>query len=871
MQNLKICRTLSASVVAFSIAMVAQETHSAPYQTLAMAASQSPPATPADKRALNAVDSKLHAQLRAADVAHAAGSPDASGLPTTLRNGNQLLVEVGFGTEQTLDEARGTLLRHGATPRNALTSSVNEAWVPLDRLRELAADASVQRIVPARLARHLATTSQGVAAGNADYWHTFNPSYTGTGITVAVIDGYDKAGISALQSSADWPPGARLSCYDVKDSVTGPPYAASSCTAGNFGNLGNAHGNATMEIVYDVASGSTYRGYDAVTVGDWYNAILDAANIDASGTALGAVRASVIVAALAAPNDGIGDGSALAGSIAEAAGFARNRGVLVVNAAGNERQNHWGGAYTPASGDASHHSWSGSNTLYNFFSSGGAGACLPPGTTINISMYWNNWLKSGSNFVANHDYDLYLFQALNSTTWNSLSTAQSNQPQNGAVGNTPQEAITYTTVPGATTTGCATNSAVYGITVVRTVGTTANDNLQVFADAQNGTASYPLNYQVAARSLAFPADSPNVLSVAAIDVANATTSPQEPFSSEGPVLATGGDIPFGSPSTDPNLKPDLASFDHVSTATHGASAFFGTSVAAAHVAGMAALFMQRFGIQTTAANLSSAIVTPLRAIANTGSNDLGAIGKDYQYGNGRLRFQKDTSLAFIQQPVNTLVNTNITPAIKIGIYDSEAKLDSYTLFNALTLAIANDPNGGAAVLSGGGSGNLVAGIATYATAKISLGGIGYTLSATASAASAPPINLVVTSNAFDITTGAATKLAFVVQPAAVVAGHAVSPAIKIGVEDSNGNVVNTDNTTSVTLMRTSCNGVVPVGGGPVTAVSGIATFANLTLFSAGNAALTATATGKTPATSATFAVSVNPDTIFRNGLETCSP
>jgi hypothetical protein len=261
----------------------------------------------------------------------------------------------------------------------------------------------------------------------------------------------------------------------------------------------------------------------------------------------------------------------------------------------------------------------------------------------------------------------------------------------------------------------------------------------------------------------------------------------------------------------------------------------------------------------------------LRAIANTGSNDLGAVGKDYQYGNGRLRFQKDAALAFIQQPVNTPVNSAITPAIKIGIYDSEGKLDSYTLFNALTLAIANDPNGGTAVLSGGGSGTLVAGIATYAVAKIDLGGVGYTLGATASAASTPPISLAVASNAFNITTGAAAKLAFTVPPSAVIAGHAVSPTIKIGVQDSNGNIVNTDNTTSVTLTRTSCIGVVPVGGGPVTAVNGIASFPNLTLFTTGNAALTATATGRSPATSVTFAVSTNPDYIFRNGLETCVP
>ena len=199
----------------------------------------------------------------------------------------------------------------------------------------------------------------------------------------------------------------------------------------------------------------------------------------------------------------------------------------------------------------------------------------------------------------------------------------------------------------------------------------------------------------------FPADSPNVLSVAAIDVANTTNDPIEPFSSEGPVLATGGGLPANNPTSDTKLKPDVASFDHVSTASYGASAFYGTSAATPHVAGMAALFMQRFGVQSSSANLDSKIVMPLRAIAATGTNDLGSTGKDYRYGYGRLRFQTDAALGFVQSPTNTLVNTAITPAIKVGIYDNEDKLDVYTLFDTLTLAIGNDPSGGVATLSGG--------------------------------------------------------------------------------------------------------------------------------------------------------------------------
>ena len=79
-----------------------------------------------------------------------------------------------------------------------------------------------------------------------------------------------------------------------------------------------------MEIAYDVAPGATFLAYDTETVGDWRNAILDAAHLNSTGASLGAVKANVISASLAAPLDGKGDGTALPGSIAEAAGFAKS-------------------------------------------------------------------------------------------------------------------------------------------------------------------------------------------------------------------------------------------------------------------------------------------------------------------------------------------------------------------------------------------------------------------------------------------------------------------------------------------------------------------------------------------------------------------
>jgi subtilisin family serine protease len=851
------------------------------YQTVSLppgALSAAP--VPADTSPIDATDAKLHAQLRAALGASARGVAwsTASGLPQALRRGDEVLVEVRFGATQNQDDALNVLARHGAIWRDSLGASLHEAWIPLDRLRELAGDASVLGITPARLARHTigSKTSEGVAAGNVNYWQTFNPSYTGTGVTIAMVDSYDNTKIASLQSTGDWPKGTQISCYNVENITSNPPYTASPCTGSTFGSQAEPHGNATMEIVYDVAPGAKYRAYDTVTVGDWYNSILDAANVNSSGASLGAVKANVISASLAAPLDGIGDGTSQTGSIAQAAGFARTRGVLVVNAAGNERENHWGGSYQSSSlaGDGFFHSWNGTTNIYNpFVNSTNMAVCIPDNNEINVEFYWNNWLTP-----VTHTYQVGLYElGSTNTTWTLVASSDCTTYGNGTC-TTPQALIQYETAQGSSTK-CNAGSAVYAVAVLRETTTTYEDNLQVFASVAG--ASIPLQYSVAARSLDFPADSPNVLSVAAIDVANTTTTPSEPFSSEGPVLATGGGLPVNpNPLTDTNLKPDVSSFDNVTTVTYGAggkdpppsTSFLGTSAATPHVAGMAALFMQRSGIQTTAATLTSNIVTPLRTIASTGSNDLGTAGNDYIYGYGRLRFQKDAALAYTQQPTSALVNTAITPAIMIGIYDTEGNLDSYTLFNALTLAIANDPNGGSAVLSGGGSANFSAGKAQYSAAKINLSGTGYTLKASASATSTPPISLSVISNAFNITTGAAAKLAFTVQPSTVQAGKPITPAVTVSIQDSNNNVVTSDNTTQIKLVRTTCSQIVPVGGALRKVTNGVATFPGLTLHTSGsNVQLQALGTDTFSATSSAFTVSANPDFIFRNGFESCIP
>lgn len=794
---------------------------------------------------------KIHAQLRAQP-----GS-DAARLPAALAGSDRVLVELRFGADAGLQHAEQALSRASAEIRNVLAADRIEASVPRDRLYDLARDGDVVSIVPARLVRPLigSKTSEGVAAGRANLWQSAVPPLNGSGVVIAMIDSFDNNGneVNNLQASQDWPPDARISLLDYK-TFASPP---AQCSPSTFGCMNVRHGNATTEIAYDVATGANFRAYDTVTVGDWRRAILDAANLNSGGGSAGAVRAQVISASLGAPLDGKGDGTALPGSIAEAAGWARNRGVLVVNAAGNERQQHWGGAFSLASGSGSgFHSWSGSNTLYNAFGVGpnaGDAYCIPAGELIQVDLYWDAWTSPGSN----RNYDLYLYRRTNSSTWEALPAAQSTLIQGGGSGQTPQEQISF--VASGTTSGCAANSAVFGVAVVRVVGTpTTATNLQVFANI-------PLGHRTAARSLGFPADSPNVLSVGAINVATAGTNPQEPFSSEGPVLAFGGGLPTTSPGSDPNLKPDVASYDNVATVSYGTTNFTGTSASTPHVAGMAALLMQRNGIPATAAQLDTLIVTPLRTLATTGSNDLGTTGRDYQYGYGRLRFQRENALAFLQAPVNTAVNAAITPAVKVRVLDDEGLLVPNGLLAASSIAIGNDPNGGSAVLSNGGSASFVQGVATWSNLRIDLGGTGYTLRASGGTLPA------VTSASFNITTGAPSVLTFAQQPATTQAGMTM-PTITVRVEDSSGNLVTSDNATQVRLTRSNCTTNPVSGGGPVTVVNGIATFPGVVLYTPGsNLRLTASAPSRTSDNSNTFGITANNDLIFRSAFDACLP
>ena len=202
-------------------------------------------------------------------------------------------------------------------------------------------------------------------------------------------------------------------------------------------------------------------------------------------------------------------------------------------------------------------------------------------------------------------------------------------------------------------------------------------------------------------------------------------------------------------------------------------------------------------------------------------------------------------LAFLQQPSNAVTGATITPAVQVLVQDASGNTVQGST-NPITLTLV-----GGTGLAGTLTVNAQNGVATFNDLTVSTAGAGYKLSA------ASPALTSATSAGFTISPSSTNppppaKLAFLQQPSNTQVGTAISPAVKVLVEDANGNVV-VGATNPVTLVLSSGSGL----GGTLTVTpqNGIATFSNLTVSAAGLAdTLTANSPDLTSATSTPFIV-----------------
>src|SRR5437773_2373859 len=206
-----------------------------------------------------------------------------------------------------------------------------------------------------------------------------------------------------------------------------------------------------------------------------------------------------------------------------------------------------------------------------------------------------------------------------------------------------------------------------------------------------------------------------------------------------------------------------------------------------------------------------------------------------------------TQLAFTVQPVTTTAGHQIAPAVQLSALDALGNVvPSFT--GDVTVALGGtNPSGG--TLTGTTSVAAANGVAIFYALSLDKSGTGYTLTATASGLSAA------TSAPFDITPGAATHLVFTVQPANTTAGATLTPAVQVAAQDAAGNMVPSFTGSVTVALGSNPAGSTLSGSATVSAVSGVATFGDLSINTSGSGyTLTATATGLTGATSTPFGI-----------------
>jgi hypothetical protein len=496
------------------------------------AAEPSPPSRAVDGAHAEVARRSLAAADRervAAEVA--TRQPRSNRLPSTDDHGNVAVVVEG--DDQAVDRA---VAEAGGRVARQMDEGAS-AYVAADEVADVAQAPGVERawVDQAPIVLETSEGTRPVAewtgATNASLWHDALPTaYRGQGVNIGIID----IGFGGLAGAAgDLPPSGTLT-QDL-------------CADDGFADEAPDHGTAVFEILYDMAPDANYSLVCIDQESDLEPAVdfLHTNGVKIVNMSLGF-------------SDGRGDGSyAYEGQAAQVVEHSHlEYGMLWIVAAGNQADAHYmvtagdddGDGYVemlpdrPFAGEL--------NEIFVF--------AVGAQDSASLDLRWDSW------HGAPRDYDLYVRNAVTGVT-----VAASEWDQTS--GATPWE--------GVTVTNATDDPGVYFAEIVRYSAPTTPVRLDFFA-----FGAVLLEESNAAQSVTEPATSPYAMAVGAHCFQGTET---EFFSSRGPTI-------------DGRIKPDISGPDGVATVTSGPapascadpdSGFFGTSAAAPHVAGAAAVLL----------------------------------------------------------------------------------------------------------------------------------------------------------------------------------------------------------------------------------------------------------------------------------------
>jgi subtilisin family serine protease len=420
------------------------------------------------------------------------------------------------------------------------------------------------------------------------------------------------------------------------------------------------HGTAVAEAVVDIAPDVTLYIANPQSNGD----------LQSSVSWMVSQGVTVINMSMGMRWDGPGNGtSSHSESPINTVDSAVAGGAIWVNAAGNYALSNWFGSYS----DLNDNGW------IEFDAGVEVNAVeLVEGETLHVEVRWDdNW------GIASRDFDLHLYDSSMTTRL----TKQGDQ-QSGIAGQDPSEKFMYT----------ATATGTYYLAIQHLSG-----GMPSWLQLRAGTGQH-IDIATAETSVANPASSanPGMLAVGATNWA--TPDIIEDFSSQGP-------------TTDGRTKPDIVGVDRGDSASMGA--FPGTSQASPHVAGLAALVLQRFPMLTPAE-----VASYLKDNAFPRSNVPNNI-----WGSGLAHLPSvPTTLAFSTQPSGAVAWSAFTTQPVVVITDSEGNTVT-SATDSVSVRITSGTGAAGSSLFGTVTVPAVNGVAAFTDLSIKLGGTGYTLTA----------------------------------------------------------------------------------------------------------------------------------------------